>query len=261
MYGENNINIQSTQPGYTKCRLNTPDQGLGYINDFRGALVEGYREYLNELTGWINSKLNLQMSAQVSYNLPMDMEANIPFVNAPECESLQFRNNIDGYRQFTGPAHLSGKRVISNEMGAVMLESYNYPHPELLFSVNRAVAGGVNQVVLHGQSYTGNYYGTTWPGYTAFSYLFSDSYSNKQPSWDHGFGDVLDYVARVQYLQQSGIPRTDVAIYNKVSGTNSNFPTLYSSDDLINSGKSRVTKEQKLGLIVCRLLVHLFVSR
>jgi hypothetical protein len=243
MYGDNNINIQSTQPGYTQCRLNTPDQGLGYINDFRGALVEGYRNYLKEITGWLNSKLSLQMSAQVSYNLPMDMEANIPFVNAPECESLQFGNNVDGYRQFTGPAHLSGKRVISNEMGAMMFESYNYPHPELLFSVNRAVVGGVNQVVLHGQSYTGNYYGTTWPGYTAFSYLFSDSYSNKQPSWDHGFGDVLNYVARVQYLQQSGIPRTDIAIYNKVSGTNPNFPTLNSSDDLINSGEQRVTEE------------------
>jgi hypothetical protein len=54
------------------------------MNDFRGALVEGYRSYLKELTQWVNSKLNLQMSAQVSYNLPMDMEANIPYVNAPE---------------------------------------------------------------------------------------------------------------------------------------------------------------------------------
>ncbi|KAJ5213972.1 hypothetical protein N7449_001141 [Penicillium cf. viridicatum] len=30
--------------------------------------------------------------------------------------------------------------------------------PDVPFSVNRAVEGGVNQVVLHGQSYTGNYY-------------------------------------------------------------------------------------------------------
>lgn len=30
--------------------------------------------------------------------------------------------------------------------------------PDVPFSVNRAVAGGVNQVVLHGQSYNGNYY-------------------------------------------------------------------------------------------------------
>jgi hypothetical protein len=237
MYNDNNINIQSSQPGIIQCLLDTPDQGLGYVNDFRGALVEGYRSYLQELTRWVNSELNLQMSAQVSYNLPMDMEANIPFVNAPECESLQFGGNIDGYRQFAGPANLAGKRIISNEMGAEYLRAYSLQHSELLSFVNRAVAGGVNQVVLHGQSYTGNYYGTTWPGYTAFSYLFSEPYSNKQPSWSHGFGDVLDYVARVQYLQQSGVPRTDVVIYNKVSATNPVFPTLYPSNDLIDAGK------------------------
>ncbi|KAJ5670799.1 uncharacterized protein N7477_006162, partial [Penicillium maclennaniae] len=237
MYNDNNINIQSTQPGTIQCLLNTPDQGLGYVHDFRGALVEGYRSYLKELTSWINTKLNLQTSAQVSYNLPMDMEANIPYVNTPECESLQFGDNIDGYRQFAGPANLAGKRVISNEMGAVMLGAYSLQHSELLSFINRAVAGGVNQVVLHGQSYTGNYYETTWPGYTAFSYLFSELYSEKQPSWNHGFEDVLNYVARVQYLQQSGVPRTDIVIYNKVSATNPNFPTIYSSNDLIEAGK------------------------
>lgn len=237
MFGDNNIDIQATQPGMIQCVLDTSDQGVGYLDDFRGALVEGYREYLHGLTHWLNSKLNLQMSTQVSYNLPMDMEANTPFVNAPECESLQFSNNIDGYRQFSGPANLAGKRVISNEMGAVMFKAYNFPHSELLFAINNAVSGGVNQFVLHGESYTGDYYDTTWPGYTAFSYLFSEPYSDKQPSWNHGFGDVLNYTARVQLLQQSGIPRTDVAIYNKVSATNYNFPTLYTSTDMLDAGK------------------------
>jgi hypothetical protein len=235
-FKDNNINIQSTSPGEFYCVLDTPDQGLGYFNDFRGALVAGYRDYLEGLTNWVNKELNLQMSAQVSYNLPMDMEANIPFVNAPECESLQFESNIDGYRQFAGPANLAGKRVISNEMGAVMMKAYNLQHHELLGYINRAFAGGVNQMVLHGQSYTGDYYGTTWPGYTAFVYLFSELYSDKQPSWNHGLGDVLNYTARVQYLQQSGVPRTDVLIYNKVSGTNPSFPTLYPSNDLIGAG-------------------------
>lgn len=236
MFGDNNVNVQSAVPGDIQCLLDTKDQGVGYLDDYREALAEGYRQYLQALTSWANDKLNLQSSTQVSYNLPMDMEANIPFVNAPECESLQFVDNIDGYRQFSGPANLAGKRIISNEMGAVVYKAYNLPHSDLLWRVNRAIVGGVNQVVLHGQSYTGNWFGTTWPGYTAFSYLFSELYSEKQPSWSHGFGDVLNYIARVQFLQQSGVPRTDVAIYNKVSATNPNFPTLYSSNDLINAG-------------------------
>lgn len=95
----------------------TPDRGIGYLNDFRRALTEGYRQYLQALRKWVNTNLHLQTSYQGSYDLPMDMEFNVPEVNAPECESLQFQNNVDGYRQFVGPADLAGKRVISNELG------------------------------------------------------------------------------------------------------------------------------------------------
>lgn len=166
----------------------------------------------------------------------MDMEANIPFVNAPECESLGFANSVDAYRQFSGPAVLAGKRVVSNEMGAVEFKAYQYPIPELLWSVNRAVAGGVNQMVFHGQSYTGDYYATTWPGYTAFSYLFSELYSNKQPAWEHCFADAVNYIARIQYTQQTGRLRTDVAVYNKQSATNTSFAPVYADDDLLRYG-------------------------
>ncbi|KAL3468836.1 hypothetical protein BJX99DRAFT_268992 [Aspergillus californicus] len=213
-----------------------PDSGAGYINDFRGVLADGYHDYLQALTKWTHS-LNLTYSAQVSYNLPMDTLTNVPVVDAPECESLQFGDNIDGYRQFSGPAYLAGKAVVSNEMGAISA-AYNYPLPRLLYSIASAVAGGVNQFVLHGQSYTGNYYETTWPGYTAFSYSFSELYSDKQPSWDHGMPEVLEYIARVQYIQRQGIPRTDVAIYSKTSATDPSFGTIYQSDDLLNGGWS-----------------------
>lgn len=116
----------------------------------------------------VNSHLDRQMPVQVSYNLPMDMQVNVPMVDAPECESLGFKNNIDAYRQFVGPANLAEKRVISNEMGAEMLGAYRYEIPKLLWSVNRAAAGAINQFILHGQSYTGDYYGTTWRNYNDY---------------------------------------------------------------------------------------------
>ncbi|KAB8214872.1 hypothetical protein BDV33DRAFT_227939 [Aspergillus novoparasiticus] len=214
------------------------DAGAGYINDYRSVLEDGYREYLQTITDWARNELHLEFSAQVSYNLPMDMEVNIPVVDAPECESLQFGDSVDAYRQFSGPALLAGKSVISNEMGATMA-AYGYPFRSLLFSVGRAIVGGVNQLVLHGQSFTGDYYETTWPGYTAFSYSTSELYSNKQPSWDHGLSDVLNFFARVQYTQRQGIPRVDVAIYNKVSATDAAaFPSMYQADDLVNEGWS-----------------------
>ncbi|GKZ35542.1 hypothetical protein AbraIFM66950_006205 [Aspergillus brasiliensis] len=186
LWPDSNVNIQRYQPGGIQSILDTPDAGAGYINDYRGALEDCYREYLQTFTDWLHNELHLEYSAQVSYNLPMDMETNVPVVDAPECESLQFGDSVDAYRQFSGPALLAGKRVISNEMGATTA-AYDYPFSRLLFSVGRAVTGGVNQIILHGQSYTGDYYETTWPGYTAFSYTTSELYSNKQPSWDHGW--------------------------------------------------------------------------
>ncbi|KAF9891846.1 hypothetical protein FE257_003331 [Aspergillus nanangensis] len=239
IYGNNNINIQSGAPGIIRCILDTPDQGSGYVNDFRGALLEGYRAYIQHLTKWVNA-MGLQYSSQVSYNMPLDALANVPFVDAPECESLQFSDNVDGYRQFSGPAVLTGKRVISNEMGAVTPKAYQHLITDLLWQIGRAVAGGVNQVVLHGQTYTGNYYDTTWPGNTPFWYLFSELYSEKQPSWSHGFSEAIDYIGRLQYTQQKGQPKIDVVIYNKESATNPNFATVYNDNSLINQGFSYV---------------------
>ena len=106
------------------------------------------------MTNWANS-LGLQYSAQPAYNLPLDMLALIPYVNAPETESLGFSNNIDGYRQFSGPADLAGKRVISSELGAEAIMAYQQTLPQLLFDVKRSLVGGINAFVLHGFAYSG----------------------------------------------------------------------------------------------------------
>ena len=236
IFGNNNINLESGNPGAYRVTLDSPDQGAGYVNDYRIALTAGYQEYLSTLVNWTHS-LNVSFSSQVSYNLPMDMEASIPFVDIPECESLQFEDNVDGYRQFTATAGLAGQNVVSVEMGAVFGLAYAYTLPDLLFSVNRALAGGVNRFVLHGQSYTGNYTATTWPGYTAFGYLVSELYSDKQPSWDHGLGDVLNYIARMSWTQRQGVGKLDLAFFNRQSATDPTVHTLYTNDDLTSDGE------------------------
>ncbi|KAJ1713078.1 hypothetical protein NYO67_4773 [Aspergillus flavus] len=235
IYKNNNIGLQTTAPGTIQCLLDTPDQGSGYINDYRAALGEGYRAYLEGLTQWVNA-MDLQYSSQVGYNLNLDVLAHVPDVNAPECESLAFGDSIDGYRQFVGPAALASKRVISNEMGAVNYKAFQHQVTALLWEIARAIAGGVNQFVLHGHTFSGNYVGTTWPGNTPFHFLFSELYSEKQPSWNHGFSEALNYVARLQYTQQKGQPKLDVAIYNKDSATDAQFGTIYNETDLLEEG-------------------------
>lgn len=235
MYGNNNPGVQPSYPGDLQCVLDSEDAGKGYVNDFRAALSHGYQDYLKTLTSWAE-RLGLQYSAQVSYNLPMDMEASIEYVDAPECESLAFNDNIDGYRQFSGVANIAQKKVISNEMGGDLQKAFKLSLSHLLWQINRAFAGGVNQIVLHGQTYTGNYYQTTWPGYTSFFMLFSETYNGKQPAWHHTYPDAISYTSRNQYILHQGQSRTDVAFLNKPSYTDPQLSTVYAGQDLIKAG-------------------------
>jgi hypothetical protein len=228
--------MQAASPGKFQCTLDTTDGGLGYVNDYHATLAAGYKEYLATLAAWAHERFSAQLSVQPAYNSVMDMLAVIPTVDAPECESLGFVDNIDVYRAFSGPARLTGRRAVSNEMGAVSGSAYNYHLPQLLFAVNRAFLGGVNQMVLHGLVYTGSYPNTTWPGHTPFINLFSELWSPKLPVWNHGLKEVLDYISRVQYILQTNIPKADVAIYHKQSVTT--LKPSYQADDLLDEGWS-----------------------
>ncbi|KAJ5983548.1 hypothetical protein N7481_005647 [Penicillium waksmanii] len=235
MYGNNNLGVQPSHPGSIKCMLESDDKGNGFLNDFRAALAQGYGEYLETLITWLEG-LGLGYSAQISYNLPIDMETNIDRVTAPECESSAFNNNIDGYRQFSGATNVAQKPVISNEIGDDLNKALRLPMFELLGQISSAFAGGSNQLVFHGQTFTGDYYETTLPGYLAFFLLFSESYMNKQPAWTLGMPDAINYIIRNQYILHQGQPRTDIAFYNKVSYTDPQLSTIYPGDDLVNNG-------------------------
>ncbi|KAL3473422.1 hypothetical protein BJX99DRAFT_261351 [Aspergillus californicus] len=233
-FQQNTIGLQQYTPGQFRGYLDTEDQGVGYINDFRAGLVAGYKDYLAALRDWAHS-LGAQLSVQPAYGSVMDALAVIPSVDAPECESLSFVDNIDAYRAFSGPARLSGKRIVSNEMGAVSGAAYNYHFPALVRSVNRAFLGGVNQMVLHGQAYSGPYPNTTWPGHTPFQYLFSELFSPGLPSWGNGMRAVMDYISRGQFLLQTTVPKADVVMYHKESATS--LKTSYQGEDLLREGE------------------------
>lgn len=234
-YGNNNPGVQPSYPGDMQCVLDTEDAGQGVVNDYREVLAQGYQEYLNTVKKWASS-LGLEYSAQPSYNLPLDMDSSIAHVDAPECESLAFNDNIDGYRQFSGVANVAQKSDISNEMGANMREAFSLTVSHLLWQINRAFAGGVNQIVLHGQTYSGDYYDTTWPGYASFFMLFAESYNDKQPAWKHSYPEMIAYTSRNQYILRQGMPRTDLVFLNKDSYTDPQLGTVYTGDDLVDAG-------------------------
>lgn len=167
----------------------------------------------------------------------MDMLANIPLVNAPECETLAFSHNIDGYRQFAGPANLAGKRIISSECGANVAQVYQQNVPELLWDIKRSVAGGVNQFILHGFPVSGDYGETTWPGFTTFAYAFSEMHGPRQPAWDF-YHEWLNWTARTQFVAQTGVPKIDLAFWQKSTDAYVTVTTQYAPLDLETAGMS-----------------------
>lgn len=191
--------------------------------------------YLRKLTEWAHA-LGVEFSAQVLYNLPLDVLANVPIVDAPECESLGFRNNIDLYRQYASPAILAGKRIISNELGAEASKAYSQTIPDLVWSMKRSIAGSVNNFILHIYPFSGNYYNTTWPGYTTFTYLFSGMHGPRQPGWEF-FNDVSGWIARSQFAAQQGLPKVDLIFWlNQQAGMSQDDG--YTWNDLEEAGKS-----------------------
>lgn len=149
-YG-NGLGFGTTYP--LQIFSDNPVQAQGYIADYRDTLTYLLTTYYDHLVQWSREYLGLSFSGQIGYNLPVDMLEVIPSVDAPEDESLGFSDNIDAYKQYVGPANLAGKQVISNEMGAVELQTYQQTLPNLLISVKKAYSAGNNMIVFHGATY------------------------------------------------------------------------------------------------------------
>lgn len=219
-----------------KFFIEDSDVSWQIVSDYRQTLTELNQIYLERLSNWAMEALQSQFSAQVVYNLPMDMLANVPAVNAPECESLGFGHVIDAYRQFAGPANLAGKRIISSELGAQRQEVYSQTWPETIWDVKRSVAGSINQFIYHGFPFSGIYPNTSWPGYSTFTYRFSNMHGPRQPSWEY-YEDWMNWTARMQWMAQMGVPKIDLAFWLK-STEYFSVPSRYEPNDLVEAGYS-----------------------
>jgi hypothetical protein len=180
----------------------------------------------------------MKFSSQPGYNMPLDMLQMIPNIEVPEAETLSFGNSIDGFLQFAGPADLSGKTVLSVELGADRYRAYSQSWSSLLYDAKHAFAGGLNQVVIHGAVYSHNFTNTTWPSYTSHDYEYAAPHSRHQPAWDVGYVQALGYLARVQWVLQTGVPKVDLLFWDKQTAQNAFPSSLYAPDDLTRSGYS-----------------------
>lgn len=130
---------------------------------------------------------------------------------------------------------MSNKNIISSEAGAltVRVSAYSQTMPELLTTINLQLVAGVNEFVLHGTPYSGDYAGTTWPGYTPFYYVVTEMHSRCQPAWNT-YKASMDYVARNSMISQLGTAKIDIAF---LTTANAFRFQLLNTSLLMNSGK------------------------
>ncbi|KXH42586.1 hypothetical protein CSIM01_09548 [Colletotrichum simmondsii] len=208
------------------------------VDDYRSTMTSLYKEYLTAMGDWVHDYLGLEFSAQVGYNLPVDMLSSIPYVDVPETETLAFLNNIDGFRQFSGAANLANQKIISIELGADFGQTYSQTLATIIEESSRAYAVGVNQIVIHGAAYSGSYPQTTYPGFASFGYTFGGQHSRHQPAWDLGYEQMLDWLARTQFVLQSGTPKVDLVFWDKQAAQDPFPESLYKDIDLSDAGYS-----------------------
>lgn len=225
-----------TRPPKNIYILDTEDMGEGVLADFRGLLSSLSKEYTDHIQKWSHDVLGMDLSSQIGYNMPVDMLQTVTDIDLPEAETLSFSNQIDSYLQVAGPTDLSGKQVVSVELGADWHQAYYQSWERLLFDAKHAFAGGINQVVIHGAIYSHNFTNTTWPGYTTHGYDYAGQHSRHQPAWDVGYEEALGYLARVQWILQSGVPKVDLIFWDKQSAQDAYPQPLYWFDDLTKAG-------------------------
>lgn len=191
--------------------------------------IENHLEPMREFC----ERNGMTLRYQTAYGKLLELARTAGYVDIPETETLYGKDFVDFYRAQAGAVHIRGKKVYSIEASAECAgrgngdaNSGNYEQgiKKHLWHVQRAYAGGVNQVYFHGLRYRGHYHGegnengalpgTHWPGYEPMGFVSgcSNSWDDRQPNWN-GMNQLTDYMARCQYVLQTGETKVDLAVY------------------------------------------------
>ena len=57
----------------------------------------------------------------------------------------------------------------------------------------------------------------TWSGWATFDYAYSEMHGPRQPAWNFFKDGGIDFVAKLSYIFQSGVPKMDLAFYQYIT--------------------------------------------
>jgi hypothetical protein len=139
---------------------------------------------------------------------------------------------MDDYRQVVSGAHLSGATEMSLEAGANLAGEYDMSVDDYKVIADRAFAAGMTTMALHGfayRTYQDPYQAWSWPGWSAFNFLFAESWDQAHPAFAQ-WGGLAGYYGRVSAALQSGKPRVDVTVLSSPASAH-----VYGSQELASA--------------------------
>jgi len=175
----------------------------------------------------------MTLRAQTSYGKALELANTAGCVDIPDTETLYGKDIVDFYRIQSGAFHIHGAQTYSVEASAeapgrgngdANSGNYEQTFKKQLWHLQRAYAGGVNQVYFHGCRYRGQYTGegnengflpgVSWPGYEPMGRVrgCSNTWDERQPNWA-GMKQLTDALSRIQYILQKGKAAPDLAFY------------------------------------------------
>ena len=180
-------------------------------DDFFQTETELYQENcLDILHGWLNGK-GMVLRAENSYGKTFEVTQTVSSVDYLETESFEFAAEPDSYRNFSGAAHVYGKRL-SSETGASIFGNYLWNNGYYRQIFYTQFASGIQKTVVHGYS---SEYGpeasTVWPGFEGMTNLISERFNKRQPG-SIDYADVNAHISRIQKALEQGVPQVDVAM-------------------------------------------------
>ncbi|MCF0133417.1 MAG: hypothetical protein HUJ72_06085 [Blautia sp.] len=180
-------------------------------NDFFQTETELYQENcLDILHSWVNEK-GMYLRAENSYGKTFEVSQTVPSVDYLETESFEFAGEPDSYRNFSGAAHLYGKRL-SSETGAAIFTNYLWNNGYYRQIFYTQFAAGIQKTVAHGYSCEYGPEGSvSWPGYEGMTNLISERFNKRQPG-SVDYADVNKHLSRIQKVLEQGVPQVDVAM-------------------------------------------------
>lgn len=206
------------------------DTGVGrrLRHDYNELLTDLYvNDHLLVLQEWAAS-YGLRHKAQVAYGQNLEpVRSNREFVRhggRAEGESLNsgdrapvsrdhptWRFALDWQRVVVGGAHQGGGVRVSTELGAQFGAAYSLALGDLKQMLDKEWAAGITKPFVHG--YASQEPGAAWPTQPRFYDYVADSWNDLHfPEWTN-WRPLTDYWARGTVVLETGIPRTDVAIY------------------------------------------------